>query len=289
MSWHPSDLVGEQDLLDYEPNLRVLFGDGVSWQGKQTKVLEDWLLPVLRAEGLEPQRLRTRYTPSEVYGYTGSAYTDYTAAAQSSTDNDINLATVFASVSGDRLYVGSPAMFRGLYLRLLDDVSSATGTLTVKYWRGTWAALTIADGTKAVSGKTLSAGGSVTWTVPADWAVRPVNSSGLRYWAELSVSATPTGAKAGQVAVIRRSALCAPATLMTLALIYREAPAAQDGPWREKADYYEQRADAALQRALPLVGGEMDTDDPPDDVVDATEATQTTAEAGSGGWRLERG
>jgi hypothetical protein len=286
-SWHPTDLVTDQDLLDYERSLPLIFGENEQWAAQRTKALEDWLFPTLKGQGLEPQRLRTRFVPSEAYSHIASAYADVTTAASDITADDLNLATIFATAGSDRLYVASTEPFRGLFVRIHDEVSSATSALTVKYWNGRWKALAIADGTAAVSGKTLSAGGSVTWTLPVDWATRPVNGSGLRYWAQLSVSATPTGAKAAQIATIRRSALCAPATLRTLAMIFREAPAAQEGPWREKAEYYESEADAALQRALRIVGGEFDTviDD---DVIDAEEQAQTL-EAAGGGWRLERG
>jgi hypothetical protein len=66
-----------------------------------------------------------------------------------------------------------------------------------------------------------------------------------------------------------------------LATIFREAPQQQDGPWLEKAQWYENQAELALNRALPLVGGEFDTSVPPDDVVDADEQEQTTDQAGS--------
>jgi hypothetical protein len=285
-SWHPVDLVSDRDLLDYERNLHAVFGDTTDWASQRTKALEDWLFPTLKGQGLEPQRLRTRFVPSEVYSYTASAFIDRTTAASNLAATDLDLAAIFATAANDRLYVGSTEPFRGLFVRIHDNASSVAGTLTAKYWNGQWKALSIADGT-AVSGKTLGAGGSVTWTLPVDWATRPVNGSGLRYWAQLAVSATPTGAQAAQIATIRRSALCAPATLRTLALIYREAPVSQEGPWREKAEYYESEADAALQRALTIVGGEFDTVTD-DDLIDAEEAAQTL-EAAGGGWRLERG
>jgi hypothetical protein len=44
----------------------------------------------------------------------------------------------------------------------------------------------------------------------------------------------------------------------TLQLIFQEAPTGADGPWREKADFYKDEADAALQRALAICGGEFD-------------------------------
>lgn len=287
-SWHPSDLVSDTDLFAYERTLPDVFGANLDWRDRRAKTLEDWIFPILKGAGFEPQRLRTRHQADPVYAYTASAYVDKTAAAQDTTTDDLNLATIFATAGSDYLYVGSVAPFRGIFLRLLDAVSSVTGTTTVQYWSGRWKVLPIADGT-SVSGKTLSAGGSVTWTLPVDWATRPVNSSAPRYWARLSVSATPTGATATQIGVIRRSALCAPATFRTLALIFREAPTSQDGPWERKAAYYESEADAALQRALRIVGGEFDTAEPPDDLIDPTENAQTSDEASGGGWLLERG
>ena len=288
-SWHPTDLVNDTDLYAYERTLPQVFGEELDWADRRTKTLEDWLFPILKGAGYEPQRLRTRHQADPIYAYTASAYVDKTAAAKDTTDDDLNLATIFATAGSDYLYVGSVAPFRGIFLRLLDSVSSATSTMTVSYWNGKWSALTIADGTRAVSGKTLSAGGSVTWTLPVDWATRPVNGSGARYWARISVSATPTGATASQIGVIRRSALCAPATFRTLALIFREAPTSQDGPWERKAAYYETEADAALQRALRIVGGEFDIEEPPDDLISPAENAQTSEEASGGGWLLERG
>lgn len=288
-SWHPSDLVADADLYAYERTLREVFGELLTWEDRRAKTLEDWLFPILKGAGYEPQRLRTRHQADPVYAYTAAAYVDKTAAAKDTTADDLNLATIFATAGSDYLYVGSVEPFRGIFLRLLDSVSSATGTMTVEYWNGRWRGLQIADSTKAVSGKTLSAGGSVTWTLPVDWATRPVNGSGARYWARISVNATPTGATATQIGVIRRSVLCAPATLRTLMWIFREAPTSQDGPWDRKAAYYETEADAALQRALRIVGGEFDTAEPPDDLIDPTENAQTSAEASGGGWLLERG
>ena len=287
MSFHPNDLVSDADLFAYERTLPAVFGEDLDWADRRTKALEDWLYPILKGAGYEPHRLRTRHQADPVYAYTSSAFTDKTSASQDTTEGDLNLAAILAT-SSDYLYVGSIAPFRGVFLRLLDAVSSVDATLSVAYWSGRWSGLSIADGTR-IGSKTLSAGGSVTWTLPVDWATRAVNSSGARYWARISVSSAPTGATATQVGAIRRSALCAPATFRTLALIFREAPTSQDGPWERKAAYYESEADAALQRALRIVGGEFDTADPPDDLIDPTENAQTTEQASGGGWLLERG
>lgn len=284
MSWHPNDLVSDRDLQDYESAILTTFGQ-TNWQARRTKALEDWLFPILKTQGFDPYALRTRYEPELVYGYTGGTYSDATAAAKDTTEDDLNLATIFATPGSDALYVGSKAPFRGVFFRFLDSVGSASSVLTAKYWNGNWAALGIADGTIHSVGKTFSGGGTVSWMLPTDWARRAVNSSAALYWVKLTVSSVPTGAKTTQIGCVRVSALRAPAALRTLMLIMREAPTSGEGPWAAKADYYEKEADAALQRALLIVSGEFDTDNT--DVISDTEAQQTTAEV-SGGWRLER-
>jgi len=285
MSWHPNDLVGDLDLRDYENDVLTSFGQ-TTWQGKRTKALEDWLFPILKGRGFDPYRLRTRYACDRVFSYTGSAYADQTGVVTDTSADDLNLATVFATAGTDALYLGSTRPFRGLFVRLLDAVSSAAGVLSVAYWNGNWEALLVSDGTIQTAGKTFSAGGSVTWLLPVDWMTRSVNSSAALYWAKVTVSATPTAAKASQIGVIRASALRAPATFRTLQLIMAEAPTGSEGPWRDKAAFYQGEADNALQRALLIVGGEFDTD--ASDQVDPTETEQTAEEAGGGPWVLER-
>lgn len=285
MSWHPNDLVSDRDLQDYESAILTTFGQA-SWQPRRTKALEDWLFPILKGQNFDPYKLRTRYEPDQVLAYTGSAYTDKTSAAKDATEDDLNLAAIFATPASDALLVGSVAPFRGLFFRFLESLNSAVAsTLTVEYWNGVWTGLALQNGTIHASGKTFSGGGTVSWMLPADWSRRAVNSSSPLYWARLTVSATPTGAKTTQIGCVRASALRAPATLRTLMLIMREAPTGGEGPWKEKAEYYETEANAALQRALLIVGGEFDTDE--SDQVSEDEAAQTAAEVG-GGWRLER-
>ena len=283
-SWHPADLVDDTDLRAYETQIKESF-DVQSYADKRSRALEDWLFPILAGQGFDPQRLRTRAAADLVYGYTSSAFSDKTAATQNTTDNDVDLAAIFATPGSDALYIGSGQPFRGLFFRLLDSVSAVASALTVSYWAGYWKALPIADRTAITSGKTFSGGGSVTWTLPGDWATRPVNSSGWLYWVKVTVSATPAGAACSQIGCIRASRLRAPATLRTLELIFREAPTGQDGPWAAKAQYYGEEAAKAIERALPLVAGEFDT--VPDDLIDNAENQQTAEDAG-GGWRLER-
>lgn len=284
MNWAPNDLVSDADLVAYETNILTAFAQ-TDWKDKRRRALEDWLAPILYGQGYTLDRLRTRAEPDAVYGYTGSAYTDYSSAATSQTADDINLATVFATPASDALYIGSTQPFRGLSFRLLESVSSVTGVLSVAYWADSWVTLQVADDTRKTAGKSLSGGGAVTWGIESDWTMRALNSSAQLYWVKVTLDATPTGAKAAQIGVLRASALRAPATLRTLTLIMWEAPTGGPGPWAEKAARYESEADAALQRALQMLGGEFDTDS--SDQVSPTEAAQTSAEV-AGGWRMER-
>lgn len=284
MSWQVNDLLTDVDLLAYERSILDQFG-ATQWEMRRTKALEDWLFPILQSRGFDPHKLRTRYEPDAVFGYTSSVYSDQTGASKDTSEDDINLATVFATFGTDALYVGSEKPFRGVFLRILDNVSSVTGTLTASYWSGAWEPAASADQT-TINGKTLAGGGSVTWAVPMDWQPRTLNGSAALYWVKLTVSATPTGAKATQVSVIRASALRAPTTFRTLQLIFQEAPVSQDGPWKEKAEFYKDEAEQSLQRALLVIGGEFDSDK--SDVVSEAESEQTVEDVGGGAFSLER-
>jgi hypothetical protein len=287
MSWHPSDLVTDTDLLAYESGILTNFNVG-TWQTKRAKALEDWLGPILRTQGYQIERLRTRYEADLVLGHTAAVYTDLTDKTRDNTADDLDLAAVFATVGTDALYFGSKQTFRGLSIRMADSVSAVTAKTTVSIWADNWKAQTLTDGTIVEAGKAYSGGGAITWAVPSTWVKRSINGSDPLYWAKVTISATPTAATAGQIGVIRRSVLCAPAALRTLTLIMREAPTGGSGPWIDKAAYYETEADAALQRALLICGGEFETDEPPTDLISEEESEQTTAEAAGTGWRMER-
>ncbi len=285
MAWSPNDLVSDVDLVAYERTILTQFGE-IDWQAKRQKALEDWLFPLMVSVGLDPYRLRTRYQPDQVWGLTSSAYTDYTEAAQNATSDDIPVASVLAS-SSDALVIGSTWQFRGVSMRLHEDVSITARTPSVELWRDTWKTVAISDGTQLTAGVPFSKGGAMKWTVPEDWVVRAINDSPALYYARVKLSGAPTGAALGQMSVIRRSSLCAAATLKTLQLIFREAPIQQDGPWERKAEDYGTEAQHAWERSLPMLGREFDTDTV-DDVIDKTEATQTTDTASGGGWSFDR-
>jgi hypothetical protein len=285
MSWSPNDLVSDADLEAYEQRILTQFGKD-EWQAKRTKALEDWLFPSLAIVGYDPYRLRTRFQPTSVFGSTSSAFTDYTAESREVGTTEIPLATVLAA-SSDALYVGAPWQFRGLSVRMLDDVTSASTTLTVEVWRDAWTSLPFASDIQTTSGKPFSKGGTITWTLPEDWVVRAVNSSAPLYWVRIKLSAAPTSAAIGQIGVIRRSVCCGPAALRTLYYIFREARTTQEGPWEAKAEQYLRESEEAWQRIQPLLGREFDVD-PVDDQIDATEATQTSEAVTGGGWSMER-
>jgi hypothetical protein len=285
MSWNPNDLVSDADLTAYESAVLTNFR-ATDWAEKRRRALEDWLAPILRGQGYDLARLRTRFEPDAVQGFTASAYTNLVAAATDATTDDINLATVFATPANDVLYLGSThAVPRALG-------AAARGRLGGRghaHRRLLGGRLDEPDRHRRHgedSGKPFSGGGAITWSNPTDWVVRKINAIGPYYWVRVTLSATPTSAKASQIGLIRRSALCAPATMRTLLLIMREAPTGGPGPWAEKAAWYESEADAALQRALPLLGGEFDTD--ASDQVSPTEAAQTETEVSDAPFRLER-
>ena len=280
MSWSPNDLLTDQDLVAYEGQILTRFGVQ-NWEARRARVLEDWLWPQLRQAGFATERFRTRYTPDVVWGFTSSVYTDKTTDATSATVDDLNLATILAA-SSDALVIGSSQQFRGVSVRMHESVSSASSVLTVELWQDTWKSTQFTDGTQLTTGKPFSKGGALTWNLPADWVIRTLSTNTTPYYyARIKASATPTSAKAGQVSVIRRSVLCAPLAYKVLSMIFREAPVNQDGPWADRATYYEQEASIAFQRALALVGGEFDADDPADDVLDADDQAQTREDAGS--------
>jgi hypothetical protein len=282
MSWHPNDLVTDADLSAYEREILTTFAVQ-DWRERRQKAIEDWLWPLLESKGFDPMRFRTRFDADQVWGQTSSIFTDLTSGAQ--TASGLALATILAAAS-DYLYIGSTAPFRGLSVRMADAVNSTTSLLTLQVWADTWLnPADLLDGTKRGTA-VFAAGGAITWGVPDGLVRRSVNSSDDLFWARLAVSSAPTGAVAGPLAVIRRSRLCAAVTLRTLALIFREAPTQQAGPWMEKAEWYEAEAERAWTRVSGAIGGEFDTND--DDMIDPTEAAQTAAEVSGGGLTLER-
>jgi hypothetical protein len=281
MSWAPVDLVADSDLLAYESQILTQF-NVFNWTTRRQKALEDWLFPLLEARGFVPERLRTRFEPAAIVGDTAAASSDLTSAGN--TSEGLDVAAILADPA-DSIYIGSRNPFRGLSLRMLDQVNTGTGALAVSYWADGWTTLAIADGTKA-AGVSLVKGGAITWTMPELWVPRTLSPiTDPIYWVRLRADAVMVGPKVGPLLVIRRSRLCAPVTFRTLSLIFREAPTSQDGPWDAKAVYYEQEAEQSWLRVADHIGGEFDTDG--SDAISSDE-TEQTADAVSGGWTMER-
>lgn len=283
MSWAPNDLVTDVDLKGYESTILTQFAVP-DWQERRQKAIEDWLFPLLESAGFTPPRLRTRHTPVSAFGYTSASFTDKTSAA--GTDNGLVLSTILAA-STDYLYLGFKEPFRGLSVRMLDNVNAAANVLGVQLWADGWVTPAGVINETKVGSACFGKGGAITWRMPDAVVTRSVSTSGALYWARLLLSAAPTsGTAIGPVSVIRRSRLCAAVTLRTLSLIFREAPSQQDGPWEAKADWYEKEAERAWLRVAGQIGPEFDTDG--DDTIGDTERGQTAEDVNGGGWTMER-
>lgn len=119
------------------------------------------------------------------------------AAQDGDAATDVTLSGLKTLANGGALYLGSPWLFRGLAVDV-DAANANASVLSVHYWKGSWASLTISDGTIA-TGATMGQDGLITWTVPTD-ATRAnigaiLGKSSLPYadeslfWHRLSVSA----------------------------------------------------------------------------------------------------
>ena len=77
----------------------------------------------------------------------------------------------------DKVYVRGDEPFEGIKVDINADNDNAT-TLTVKYYNGTsyTAVSSLSDGTSS-SSKSFKQDGSITWTLPTDWAVDEINGS----------------------------------------------------------------------------------------------------------------
>lgn len=126
--------------------------------------------------------------------------TEYSSEAQDgSTSTDVTLSSLDTLANGDALWIGSHLPFRGVAV----DVDAANVTASVlsgHYWDGnSLEALTVTDGS-ANAGATFGQDGSITWTMPSDWATAKLTDIGspgvdvpMRgtplYWVRLTVSA----------------------------------------------------------------------------------------------------
>ncbi len=117
----------------------------------------------------------------------GTVFTEYTTAAQNTTQNDVPVLTGSPAVD-DAFYFGCDNPCRILTWNT-DTVGVGTWTITYEYWDGTaFTALSGVDDRTA--GFTVLGQKAVTWDMPADWATRTTTGSAVSsYWGRARVSA----------------------------------------------------------------------------------------------------
>lgn len=257
MSWSHLSLVTDDDIGQLEPEA---IQSGAPWgattwstaRAAAKRDLKVWLEADYPHIPAVTDRVRDRWPPSYVWGYTAAAYTDYTSAAKDDTEEDVPLATVFTTFGTDILYVGCDYEFEGLWVQLLDSLNANTATLTVAYWGPTgWTSLTISDGT-SVTSKTFAQSGRITWTLPTTWERRTLNGTDEYYWVKLTVSAALTaGTAATQMLPLRSpDGLKRVAAYLAVHHIYQglAAQAAVPADWRAQADKYLGKAETLYAR-----------------------------------------
>lgn len=270
MSWSHLSLVTDGDIGELEPE--AVHGDSpwgaTAWPSQRSAAKRDlkvWLEADYPHIPAVTDRIKDRWRPDWVYAETSSAWTDYTTAARDDTEEDIPLASVFATFSTDALYVGANYEFDGVLVQLLDSLSATTSALSVSYWGPTgWTALTVADGT-SVAGKTFAQSGRVTWTVPSQWERRRLNGTADEFfWIKLTVSAALTaGTSASHVLPLRSpDGLKRVAAYLAVHHIYQglAAQAATPADWREQADKYLSKAETLYARLREHGGIPIDYD-----------------------------
>lgn len=282
--WTPSDLLTDLDLLALD---RLCLTDfGVSALTDKRAVAAEWIRQRVEQAGYRPHQHAIRHAADAVVGFTGSTYTDYTAAAADTTDLDLPLSSILSTPASCALYVGFREPFKGVWVGMVDALNSQSAVASLTVWTGAWTGVTsLTDGTIATSGKSFSKGGLVTCQQPDAWSRRTLNNS-LLYWARVQVSASLTAATAAaQLTPILPSRLTLPAAHYALGLLYQESYGAQRGAWSEKATSMFEQAKAALDVALPLIADEFDVDD--SDAITRPEVSSVTAALGPTIW--ERG
>jgi hypothetical protein len=212
MAWSGLTLCTDSDLGTLEPASTNGQWGAFTWANQRAEAKRDikiWLQNDYQSRlpgvAVVADRILDTYGAEKVWGYTASTYADKTTEATESTENDVNLAAIFATVGTDRVYLASLSSFDGIDVRMLANLNAIASVLTVKYSGPSgWTSLTHTDGT-ALSGKTFAQTGRITWTQPGDWQRRTLNNSAdAYYWIELSVSVALTaGTSAGQLLVIQ--------------------------------------------------------------------------------------
>lgn len=120
----------------------------------------------------------------------GASFVDVTAVANSVAAADFE---PFPAVDGTDDYVafGMADTFEKLTLNNAGGTAGAGGVVAWEYWNGSaWAALTVVDGTTGFTAA-VSAGQTVTWTAPTDWAANTLNAV-LAYYVRARITTVYT-------------------------------------------------------------------------------------------------
>lgn len=285
MGWGTLTLVSDQDLGALEPLAiaadtpwgKAAWPEARAEAKRELRILIDSAFAKSTRNASE--RILDTHAADLVYSYISSAYADITAATTDDTEDDVALATIFASTAS-RLYIGADYQFDGLFVLMKDARNAGASVLTVKYSAaaGFTAMPNAADGT-AVSGKTFAQAGRITWPViPGDWKRQRLATSGDElFWIELSVGTGLSGTvTAAQILTVRApDGLKRVAQLLALANVLNslERGATKPKDWQEKSTGYRQEA-MALFQLLKEQGG-IPLDSNRDNVITQPETLQT--------------
>lgn len=111
----------------------------------------------------------------------GGSFTDDSADAKDAGAGDVPLLPA-TPAQNDAFYFGAPVRFKQIEMDVAGTNGvSATTDLKFEYWNGSaWASFSgLTDGTSGLTD--LSAGKKISWSIPATWALKTVNSQSA-YW-----------------------------------------------------------------------------------------------------------
>lgn len=118
-----------------------------------------------------------------VYNFDGvSTYTNNTTEAKTTFGTAFNI----LNTSAYYLYLGKSVTFRDVSVTVR-TYATQTNALIAQYWNGvTWATLSVTDNTANFQNS-----GTITYSLPGDWATTSVNSQ-TNYWIRFALTSTPT-------------------------------------------------------------------------------------------------
>jgi len=107
------------------------------------------------------------------------------------TENGEGAVLVLDSFEGaaDFLYIGSKTKFKSVHF-IMGAANGTASVGTLKYWDGnSWEDISETDGTIS-TGKTLGATGTMTFTIPSDWAQTSVNGGTPAFYVRWEAATT---------------------------------------------------------------------------------------------------